>query len=144
MIAIASIAWRSYPRVIRSAILSVREQDFVQAAKTMGVSDIRIMWRHIIPNSIYPVMVIAFMEAGSVVLTAAFMSFLGLGAPKGYSDWGQMVALARNYIVGPADDPLKFWYTIIIPGGAIVLFVLAWALIGDALRDAFDPKIRRK
>ncbi len=144
MIAIACIAWRSYPRVIRSAILSVREQDYVQAAKSMGVSDIRIMWRHIIPNSIYPVMVIAFMEAGSVVLTAAFMSFLGLGAPKGYSDWGQMVALARNYIVGPADDPLKFWYTIIIPGGAIVLFVLAWALIGDALRDAFDPKIRRK
>lgn len=144
MIAIASIAWRSYPRVIRSAILSVREQDFVQAAKTMGVSDFRIMVRHIVPNSIYPVMVIAFMEAGSVVLTAAFMSFLGLGAPKGYADWGQMVSLARNYIVGPANDPLKFWYTIIIPGGAIVLFVLAWALIGDALRDAFDPKIRRK
>jgi peptide/nickel transport system permease protein len=144
MIAIASIAWRSYPRVIRSAILSVREQDYVQAARTMGVSDIRIMIRHIIPNSIYPVMVIAFMEAGSIVLVAAFMSFLGLGAPKGYADWGQMIALARNYIVGPVDDPLKFWYTIMIPGGAIVLFVLAWSLIGDALRDAFDPKIRRK
>jgi peptide/nickel transport system permease protein len=55
-----------------------------------------------------------------------------------------MIALARNYIVGPIDDPLKFWYTIVIPGGAIVLFVLAWSLIGDALRDAFDPKIRRK
>jgi peptide/nickel transport system permease protein len=144
MFAIAAIAWRSYPRVIRSAILSVREQDFVQAAKSMGVSDARIMIRHIIPNSIYPVMVIAFMEAGSVVLVAAFLSFLGMGAPKGYADWGQMVALARNYIVGPPEDPLKFWYTIIIPGGAIVLFVLAWSLIGDALRDAFDPKIRRK
>ncbi len=144
IIAIAAVAWRTYPRVIRSAILSVREQDFVQAAKSMGVSDFRIMIRHIIPNSIYPVMVIAFMEAGSVVLTAAFMSFLGLGAPKGYADWGQMVALARNYIVGPPDDPLKFWYCIIVPGGAIVLFVLAWSLIGDALRDAFDPKIRRK
>jgi peptide/nickel transport system permease protein len=144
MFAIAAVAWRSYPRVIRSAILSVREQDFVQAAKTMGVSDFKIMWRHIIPNSIYPVMVIAFMEAGSVVLIAAFLSFLGLGAPKGYADWGQMVALARNYIVGPPENPMKFWYTIIIPGGAIVLFVLAWSLIGDALRDAFDPKIRRK
>lgn len=144
MFAIAAVAWRTYPRVIRSAILSVREQEFVQAAKTMGVSDFKIMWRHIIPNSIYPVMVIAFMEAGSVVLIAAFLSFLGLGAPKGYADWGQMVALARNYIVGPPEDPMKYWYTIIIPGGAIVLFVLAWSLIGDALRDAFDPKIRRK
>lgn len=144
MFAIAAIAWRTYPRIIRSAILSVREQEFVQAAKTMGVSDFRIMVRHLIPNSIYPVMVIAFMETGSVVLTAAFMSFLGLGAPKGYADWGQMIALARNYIVGPPEDPLRFWYTIIIPGGAIVLFVLAWSLIGDALRDAFDPKIRRK
>lgn len=144
MIAIACIAWRSYPRVIRSAILSVREQEYVQAAKIMGVSDLKIMIRHILPNSIYPVMVIAFMEGGSVVLIAAFLSFLGLGAPKGYADWGQMVALARNYIVGPPDDPLKFWYTIIIPGGCIVMFVLAWSLIGDALRDAFDPKIRRK
>ncbi len=144
IIAIAAVAWRTYPRVIRSTILSVREQDFVQAAKTMGVSDLKIMWRHIIPNSIYPVMVMAFMEAGSVVLIAAFLSFLGLGAPKGYSDWGQMIALARNYIVGPTNDPFMFWYTIIIPGGAIVLFVLAWSLIGDALRDAMDPKIRRK
>ena len=72
------------------------------------------------------------------------MSFIGLGAPKGYADWGQMVALARNYIVGPPDDPLKYWYTIAIPGGCIVLFVLAWNLIGDALRDAFDPKQRRR
>ena len=85
----------------------------------------------------------AFMDIGSMVIVAAFMSFIGLGAPKGYADWGQMVALARNYIVGPPDDPLRFWYAVTIPGTCIVLFVLAWNLIGDALRDAFDPKIRR-
>jgi len=84
------------------------------------------------------------MDIGSMVIVAAFMSFLGLGAPKGYADWGQMVALARNYIVGPPDDPLKYWFAIAIPGLCIVLFVLAWNLIGDALRDAFDPKIRRR
>ncbi len=144
MIAIAAVAWRNYVRVIRSGILTVREQDFVHAARVMGVSDFKIMIRHIIPNAIYPVMVIAFMECGSVVLTAAFMGFLGLGAPKGYADWGQMVAMARNYIVGPPDDPLRYWYTIVIPGGCIILFVLAWNLIGDALRDAFDPKLRRQ
>jgi peptide/nickel transport system permease protein len=144
MFAIAAVAWRNYVRVIRSGILTLRDQDFIQAAKIMGVSDFKIMVRHIIPNAVFPVMVYAFMECGSVVLTAAFMSFLGLGAPKGYADWGQMVAMARNYIVGPPGDPLKFWYTIIIPGTAIILFVLAWNLIGDALRDAFDPKLRRR
>jgi len=143
MIALAMVGWRSYVRVMRSGILTLRELDFVQAARVMGVSNIKIMLRHILPNGIYPVLVMAFMDIGSMVVVAAFMSFVGLGAPKGYADWGQMVALARNYIVGPPDDPLKYWYAIVIPGGCIVLFVLAWNLIGDALRDAFDPKIRR-
>ncbi len=143
MIALALIGWRSYVRVMRSSILTLRELDYVQAAKAMGVSDVKIMLRHILPNGIYPVLVMAFMDIGSMVVVAAFMSFLGLGAPKGYADWGQMVAMARNYIVGPPDNPLKYWYAVAIPGLCIVLFVLAWNLIGDALRDAFDPKIRR-
>lgn len=144
MIALAMVGWRWYVRVIRSEILTLRDQDFVQAAKIMGVSDLKIILRHILPNAIYPVLIMASMDMGSMVITAAFLSFVGLGAPTGYADWGQMVALARNYIVGPPDDPLKFWYTIVIPGGCIVLFVLAWNLIGDALRDAFDPKLRRR
>jgi peptide/nickel transport system permease protein len=144
MIALAMVQWRNYVRVMRSGILTLRELDFVLAAKVMGVSNIKIMIRHILPNGIYPVLVMAFMDIGSMVIVAAFMSFIGLGAPKGYADWGQMVALARNYIVGPPDDPLKYWYTIAIPGSCIVLFVLAWNLIGDALRDAFDPKQRRR
>jgi peptide/nickel transport system permease protein len=144
MIALAMVGWRWYVRVIRSEILTLRDQDFVQAAKIMGVSDLKIILRHILPNAIYPVLIMASMDMGSIVITAAFLSFVGLGAPTGYADWGQMVALARNYIVGPPDDPLKFWYTIVIPGGCIVLFVLAWNLIGDALRDAFDPKLRRR
>jgi peptide/nickel transport system permease protein len=144
MIALAMLGWRWYVRVIRSEILTLRDQDFVQAAKVMGVSNLKIILRHILPNAIYPVLILASMDIGSMVIIASFLSFVGLGAPKGYADWGQMVALARNYIVGPPDDPLKFWYTIVIPGGCIVLFVLAWNLIGDALRDAFDPKLRRR
>ena len=144
MIALAMVQWRWYVRVIRSEILTLRDEDFVQAAKIMGVSDRVIILRHILPNAIYPVLIMASMGMGSMVITAAFISFVGLGPPKGFSDWGQMVALARNYIVGPADDPLKFWYTIVIPGLCIILFVLAWNLIGDALRDAFDPKLRRR
>ncbi len=144
MIALAMLQWRWYARVIRSEILTLRDQDYVHAARTMGVSDFMIIFRHILPNAIYPVLIMASMDMGSMVITASFMSFVGLGAPKGFSDWGQMVALARNYIVGPPDDPLKFWYTIAIPGACIILFVLAWNLIGDALRDAFDPKLRRR
>jgi peptide/nickel transport system permease protein len=144
MIALALIQWRWYVRVIRSEILTLRDQDFVHAARLMGVSDLKIILRHILPNAIYPVLIMASMDMGSMVITASFMSFVGLGSPKGYADWGQMVALARNYIVGPPDDPLRFWYTIAIPGACIILFVLAWNLIGDALRDAFDPKLRRR
>jgi peptide/nickel transport system permease protein len=144
MIALAMVQWRWYVRVIRSEILTLRDQDYVHAAKIMGVSETIIILRHIVPNAIYPVVIMASMDMGSMVITASFMSFVGLGAPKGFADWGQMVALARNYIVGPPGDPFKFWFAIVIPGGCIVLFVLAWNLIGDALRDAFDPKLRRR
>ena len=143
MFALAMVHWRWYVRVIRSEVLTLRDQDYVHAAKIMGVSELKIIMSHILPNAIYPVLIMASMDMGSMVITASFMSFVGLGAPKGFADWGQMVALARNYIVGPPDDPLKFWFAIVIPGGCIVLFVLAWNLIGDALRDAFDPKLRR-
>jgi peptide/nickel transport system permease protein len=144
MVALALVQWRWYVRVIRAEILTLRDEDFVQAARVMGVGDAGILLRHILPNAIYPVLVMASMDMGSMVITASFLSFVGLGAPKGYADWGQMVALARNYIVGPPEDPLRYWYTIVIPGGCIVLFVLAWNLVGDALRDAFDPKLRRR
>ncbi len=144
ILALAAVVWRLYVRLFRAEILTIRERDYIQAAKTMGVSDLSIMLKHIFPNAIYPVLIVASMDIGSMVISAAFMSFIGLGSPPGYADWGQMVAMARNYIIGPPDDPLKYWYTVVIPGLAIVLFVLAWNLIGDALRDAFDPKQRRR
>lgn len=144
MYALALVHWRAYVRLIRGEILTLRERDFIQAAKTMGVSDVGIMFKHILPNAIYPVLIVASMNIGSMVITASFMSFIGLGAPPGYADWGQMVAMARVYIIGPPGEPLKYWFTVVIPGIAITLFVLAWNLIGDALRDAFDPRQRRR
>ncbi len=144
MVALILVVWRRYARVMRAGVLAVRDEDFILAAKSMGGHDLMIMLRHIFPNAVYPVMVIAFMDAGSIVITAAFLSFIGLGAPIGYADWGQMLAMARNYIVGPTGEPVKFWYTIFFPGTAMILFVLAWNLFGDAIRDAFDPKLRRK
>jgi peptide/nickel transport system permease protein len=144
MISLALVQWRIYVRLLRAEILTLRERDFIQAAKVMGVSNLVIMFKHILPNAIYPVLIVASLNIGSMVIMAAFLSFLGLGSPVGYSDWGQMVALARDYIIGPEDAPFKYWYTIVMPGTAIVLFVLSWNLIGDALRDAFDPRQRRR
>jgi peptide/nickel transport system permease protein len=144
MISLALVQWRIYVRLLRAEILTLRERDFIQAAKVMGVSNLVIMFKHILPNAIYPVLIVASLNIGSMVIMAAFLSFLGLGSPVGYSDWGQMVALARDYISGPEDAPFKYWYTIVMPGTAIVLFVLSWNLIGDALRDAFDPRQRRR
>ncbi len=144
MIALILVRWRNYARIMRSSILTLRDLDYIQAARVIGVPDFRIMAKHIIPNSIYPVMALAFLDIGNIVLSAAFFAFLGLGESQNFADWGQMVALARNYIVGPPDDPFRYWYTVFYPGVSIVLFVLSFNLIGDALRDALDPKMRRR
>jgi peptide/nickel transport system permease protein len=138
------VGWPIYARTIRGSILAIREEDFVKAATALGANDFRVIFRHILPNAIYPVLILASLDVGSMVLTAAALSFLGLGAQEGYADWGQMVSLARNYIVGPHGQPLLYWYVVTIPGLFILFFVLGWNLLGDALRDVFDPKQRRK
>ena len=116
----------------------------MEAARGIGGSHFRIITRHILPNSIYPTLVMASLDIGAVVLTAAALSFLGLGAPVGYADWGQMVQFARNWIVGPPSDPLAYWYTVTIPGLFILFFVLGWNLLGDAFRDILDPRLAKR
>ncbi len=138
------VGWPIYARTIRGNVLMIREEDFVKAAKALGASNIRVIFKHILPNAIYPVLILASLDIGSMVLTAAALSFLGLGAQEGYADWGQMISLARNYIVGPPGEPLKYWYVVTIPGLFILFFVLGWNLLGDAFRDIFDPKQRRR
>jgi len=140
MLAIISFGWMTYARVIRGNILTVRELEYVLAARTVGASNQRILLRHLLPNSIFPVLVIASMNTGAYVLNFAALSFLGLGAQRGYADWGQMINFARNWIPSLADH----WHIVIYPGVAIVLFVLAWNLVGDVLRDVLDPRMRGK
>ncbi len=139
MLALVSFGWMGYARLIRGDILTVKERDYVLAARTTGAGDLRILLRHILPNAIYPTMVVASMDIGSYVLNFSFLSFLGLGADIGYADWGQMISFARNWIPRLAD----YWYILVYPGLAILLFVLGWNLIGDAFRDILDPKLRR-
>lgn len=138
MAALIAFGWTGYARLIRGDILSVKERDYVLAAITIGASDFRILVRHILPNAIYPTLVMASMDIGSYVLSFSALSFLGLGADIGYADWGQMMSFARNWI----PVLIRYWHIIVYPGMAIVLFVLGWNLIGDAFRDILDPKMR--
>lgn len=138
MMAIIAFGWMGYARVIRSNILSMKGMEYALAARMVGGSDMRVLFRHLMPNSIFPVMVMASMDIGSYVLSFAALSFLGLGAQRGYADWGQMISFARNWIPYLAEH----WHIVIYPGLAIVLFVLAWNLVGDALRDILDPRMR--
>ncbi|MBR4356037.1 MAG: ABC transporter permease [Elusimicrobiaceae bacterium] len=140
MIALTVVSWPSYARLIRGDILSVKRRDYVTAARTLGARGPRILLRHILPNSIYPAVVVASLDIGYVVLTAASLSFLGLGAQPGTADWGQLIAMARNWVLGTAQNPFAYWYTVVAPGGAIFLFVLGWNLLGDAFRDILDPR----
>lgn len=140
MIALTAVAWPSYARLVRGDILAVKQHGYVTAARTLGAGGNRIFWRHIVPNSIYPSVVVASLDIGYVVLTAASLSFLGLGAQPGTADWGQLIAMARNWVLGTPTSPFAYWYTVVAPGGAIFLFVLGWNLLGDAFRDILDPR----
>ena len=136
--ALIAFGWPAYARLIRGDILSVRTRDFALAARAIGAKDRRILTRHILPNAIFPTLVYASMDIGSYVLSFAALSFLGLGADVGYADWGQMISFARNWIPSLATYP----HIVIFPGMAILLFVLAWNLLGDAFRDIIDPRLR--
>jgi len=138
MLAIIVFGWMTIARVVRGNILSEKENDYIIAARVAGCRDMRILFRHLMPNAVFPVIVMASMDIGSYVLTFAALSFLGLGAQRGYADWGQMISFARNWIPSLA----KYWHIVLYPGLAIVLFVLAWNLVGDILRDILDPRMR--
>jgi peptide/nickel transport system permease protein len=139
MIALIVFGWMGYSRLIRGDILSVKERDYILAARVVGVKDSRILFKHIIPNAIFPTLVIASMDIGSYVLNFAALSFLGIGAELGYSDWGQMLSFARDFITALST----YWYIVVYPGLALVFFCLGWNLLGDAVRDILDPRLRK-
>lgn len=137
IIALIVFGWTGYARLVRADILTVKQRDYVWASRSLGASDGHIIRRHVLPNSIYPVLVVASLDIGTIVLTFAALSFFGLGVPAGYADWGQMISSARTRIPSLDQD----WYIVFFPGMAIILFSLAWNLIGDTFRDILDPRL---
>lgn len=136
MLAIAISWWPWYARLIRGQAISMRERQFVKAARAIGTPPLKIIFGHIVPNCIAPVIVQASMDLGGVILTLASLSFLGLGAQSPTPEWGLMISTSRNYF-------LDAWWYSFFPGVAIFITVLAFNLLGDGLRETLDPKTRK-
>lgn len=137
-IALIVFGWTTYARLLRGDIQATKVRDYVDAARASGAKDVHILFRHIIPNAIYPTLVVLSLDMGAIVLSFAALSFLGIGVQVGYADWGQIVSHARDWILS-LDT---YWYIIVFPGLALLLYGLGWNLVGDGLRDIMDPKMR--
>jgi peptide/nickel transport system permease protein len=136
IIAIAAVTWAVYARLVRGQILSLRRREFVEAARAIGASRTRIVFRHLLPNALAPLMIQASFDLGSSIIAAAGLSFIGFGAQPPTPEWGVMISEGRNYI---STQP---WLSL-FPGLAILLAVGSFNLLGDGLRDAFDPRFSR-
>lgn len=143
LIAITLVGWPGYTRVIRGEVLRVKNEDYVEASRASGSSDFGVILRHIWPNTVYPLLIVATLDIGSIVLSAAALSFLGIGADPDYADWGQIIQRSSPWINRPTELIANF-HTFIIPGIFITFFVMGWNLLGDALRDVLDPTLRRR
>ncbi len=135
ILAIGIAWWPRYARLLRAQVLSVRARAFVEAAESLGASGTRILWRHIVPNCIAPLVIQVTMDAGSAILTTAGLSFIGLGAVPPMAEWGSMIAQGRSYIT-------NYWWIPTFPGLAIALTVAGYMFLGDGLRDLCDPQLR--
>ena len=133
MIGLALVHWTGYARLMRGSVLSVKEQTFVEAARAIGAGPLRIMFRHLLPNCLAPLVVMATLGMGHIILAAAALSFLGLGAQPPVPEWGAMLNSARLFM---RTQP----YLMTFPGLAIMATVLGFNLLGDGLRDALDPR----
>jgi peptide/nickel transport system permease protein len=136
MIAVGVSAIPGYARLVRGAALSIREQEFMEAARAIGGNDFRLIMRHLLPNCAAPIIVQATMGLASAILNAAGLSFIGLGVMPPTAEWGSMLNVGRRYL-------MDYWHMTVFPGLAIVIVVLAFNLVGDGLRDALDPKLKR-
>ena len=137
MIVIGLTSWMGATRFVRAEFLSLREQDFVTAARALGVNDFRIIFRHMMPNAIAPVLVSATIGIATAILTEAGLSFLGFGVPPPHATWGNILSDGKSFIF---DAP---WLTF-VPGFAILIVVLSFNLFGEGLRDALNPKLRER
>lgn len=133
LIAIAAVTWPIYARLIRGQVLTLKRREFVEAARAVGVGEVRIVLRHILPNSLAPILVQASFDLGGAILSIAGLSFIGFGAQPPTPEWGVMISEGRNYIATQ-------WWLATFPALCILLVVAGFNLLGDGLRDVLDPR----
>jgi peptide/nickel transport system permease protein len=136
MIALILVWWPGYVRLAESKALAIRDEPYIEAARVVGASRLRILWRHVLPNSLSPLIVKMSMDIGQAILAVASLGFIGLGAKPPTPEWGAMIAIARGYL------PEWWWYAV-FPGFFIYFSVLGFNLLGDGLRDILDPRSNR-
>ncbi len=136
VIAIALASWPAYARLSRSVTLGIREEVYIEAARAVGASSLRILARHVFPGVVGPLVIQVSLDMGGIILTAAGLSFIGFGAQPPSPEWGLMIAEGRSYITDA-------WWLSTFPGLAISLVVLGFNLLGDGIRDVLDPRLRR-
>jgi peptide/nickel transport system permease protein len=132
--------WMQYARLVRGNVLAERSKQYVEAAVAVGARGRHIIWRHILPNVPQGLFVLIASDIGAMVVLGAVFTFLGLSGRRGLADWGYMLNIGRNWIVGTPANAFQYWYTYVPPIAAIVLFSMGWSLIGDGLRDVLDPR----
>lgn len=137
--ALAAFGWPQVTRISRGAVLEVKNLEFVDAARAIGASRARNLWRHVVPNSLAPVIVISTVSLGIFIVAEATLSFLGIGLPYGVVSWGNDISAAQNQVRSGQRLGVLFW-----PAGALALTVLGFILLGDAVQDALDPKSRKR
>ncbi len=137
ILAIIITDWVRYARTMRGSVLSVKEEDYISAAKALGANDFRIMLKHILPNAIPPILIIAAVGFGAAVMLEATLSFLGVGVPINEPSLGMMISLGKNYIYAGK------WWLVVFPGAALVLIVFGINLLADWLREEINPKITK-
>ena len=125
--------WERYTRVVRAEVMALREKEFIEAARAIGVGRLRIIFRHVLPNTVSSIVVLSTLQVAQAILAEAALSFLGVGSGRAYPTWGQMISLGRDFVT-------VAWWLPTLPGLAILLTVLAINLVGDRLRDALDPR----
>ncbi len=134
LLALAVVWWPQYTRLVRISVVAAKGQTYVEAARATGVPERRIMWRHVLPNIVSPVIVKVTLDIGTAILLTAALSFLGLGAQPPTPEWGSMITTGRNYM-------LEYWWYPTFPGAAIFITALGFNLLGDGVRDWLDPRM---
>lgn len=135
--ALILFSWMPYARLVNASVLRLRKVEFITSARALGAGHVRIILRHLLPNAVSPEIVLAARDVGGMVILQATFSFIGLG---GTSPWGQLLARARNWVVGPGGNPLMYWWTYLPATLILILFSVSWSFVGDSLNEWLNPR----